>query len=214
MGRLFLVRHGQTIYNDEGRLAGKTDVPLNENGISQAHRLTEFLRPILFHSAFISPMIRAVKTAEIILDGRENIKTQQLAAITEMDFGDWEGKKFKELIKEHPEQIQEWINATDNFCFPGGECIANFKARILEAFDHTILPACKSGSVLMVTHGGVILTITIHLLGLPMSHFFKMRTDNARVTAFDFDEVLGARLVTFNAGPDLPGFAKILPDER
>ncbi len=59
---IYIVRHGQTDYNVKGKYAGRTDIPLNEKGIEQAHELHEILKEIKFDLVFSSPLQRTLKT--------------------------------------------------------------------------------------------------------------------------------------------------------
>ena len=70
MGQLFIVRHGETVWNREGRIQGHTDVALSEKGIDQASRLARRLSDISFDAAYASDLCRASATASLILQGR------------------------------------------------------------------------------------------------------------------------------------------------
>ncbi len=90
---IYIVRHGQTDYNVEGRYGGRIDVPLNDTGIKQAQELHEKLKDIKFDLVYSSPLQRAIKTAEIICDN-EIIKDDR---IIERDNGELEGKLKTEI---------------------------------------------------------------------------------------------------------------------
>ena len=104
--KLFLIRHGQTELNLEGRYQGSMDTQLTSVGIQQAKLAKEYLSRVIFSSIYSSPLKRALDTASIIADNegpkiivRENLK--------EIDFGKWEGLKFNEIkIWEQSHQIK------------------------------------------------------------------------------------------------------------
>src|SRR5665647_2476119 len=88
---IYLIRHGQTQWNVEGRLQGHTDIPLNEEGEKRALKLKEKLEGIKFSAFFSSDLSRANKTAEIVtgLQKMEIVKTPDLR---ERSMGKWEGR--------------------------------------------------------------------------------------------------------------------------
>ncbi len=96
----FCVRHGVTDWNRQGRFQGLTDIPLNDEGISQAQEAARRLRDVRFDYVVSSPLIRAVKTAEIIADASG--KTVVIdAGLIECDFGNFEGRPISEVMDEH-----------------------------------------------------------------------------------------------------------------
>ncbi|SDC66623.1 probable phosphoglycerate mutase [Shouchella lonarensis] len=62
---IYVIRHGQTDLNKEGRMQGRQGLPLNETGIEQAESLRDQLKHITFDSVYASPQERAIQTAEI-----------------------------------------------------------------------------------------------------------------------------------------------------
>ena len=76
--RLYLVRHGETVWNFENRIQGASDVPLNEKGREQAQDLANKLQEIKFFKIFSSPLVRALETAKIL-------STSQNRSISQMD---------------------------------------------------------------------------------------------------------------------------------
>jgi len=99
--RSFLcVRHGVTDWNRQGRFQGLTDVPLNDEGIAQAQAAARRLRDIRLDCVVSSPLIRAVKTAEIIatMSGKPVAVD---AGLIECDFGSFEGRSISEVMDEH-----------------------------------------------------------------------------------------------------------------
>ncbi|WJR80548.1 histidine phosphatase family protein [Bradyrhizobium sp. NP1] len=94
------LRHGATDWNRQGRFQGRTDNPLNDDGIAQAHAAAEKLRTIALGHVVSSPLRRAVQTAEIIA----GIASKTVAlehGLIELDFGSFEGKPVRELMIRH-----------------------------------------------------------------------------------------------------------------
>ena len=99
--RSFLcLRHGVTDWNRQGRFQGRTDIPLNDEGIAQAHAAAPRLRKLRLDQVVASPLARAPETAEIIAAA----SATPLAiddGIIECDFGSLEGRSIAETMKEH-----------------------------------------------------------------------------------------------------------------
>ena len=101
---IYIVRHGQTDWNVEGRYAGRVDVKLNSKGIEQAKITAEKLSGIKFDKVFSSPLKRAIQTAEIICNGRINTDER----IIERCNGELEGKLKTEIIEKI--EINEFLD--------------------------------------------------------------------------------------------------------
>ena len=88
--RLYIIRHGETLWNTEGRLQGRADVALNENGIRLGKITGEGLKDVPFDLAFTSPLARAKETAKLVL-GERKIPLVEDERLIEVCFGGWEG---------------------------------------------------------------------------------------------------------------------------
>jgi broad specificity phosphatase PhoE len=98
--RSFLcVRHGVTDWNREGRFQGRTDVPLNDEGVSQAQATSRRLQSVPFDFIVSSPLIRAAKTAKIIAAPSSRPITLD-ADLIECDFGSFEGRPIADVMSE------------------------------------------------------------------------------------------------------------------
>lgn len=89
--RIMILRHGETDWNVCARLQGQTDIPLNENGIRLARKTGEGMADVPVDVCFTSPLMRARKTAELVLAGRD-VPIYEDARLMEIGFGDWEGR--------------------------------------------------------------------------------------------------------------------------
>ncbi|WP_245587634.1 histidine phosphatase family protein [Calidithermus chliarophilus] len=140
---LWLVRHGQTVWNAEGRLTGWSDVPLTGLGEAQARALAPLLAAERFDGAVASDLARAVQTARLAYGEPERV----LPELRELNFGALEGLRWAELDEAHRQALLGF----DGFAAPGGESTAGMRSRVYGAFDR--LPA---GRHLIFTHGGVL----------------------------------------------------------
>lgn len=94
------LRHGATDWNRQGRFQGRTDNPLNDDGIAQAHAAAERLQQVALGQIVSSPLVRALKTAEIIAAAAAKTVTVDRGLI-ELDFGSFEGKPVRETMMQH-----------------------------------------------------------------------------------------------------------------
>ena len=99
--KFYLLRHGQTKWNIEGKIQGKTDVLLNEDGMEQAGFLAKAMEHCEARALFSSPLLRAKQTAEIVA-GKMGLPVTVLPELKEVDFGLWEGCTWKEIEEKYP----------------------------------------------------------------------------------------------------------------
>jgi probable phosphoglycerate mutase len=152
---IYLTRHGETQYNRENRFNGRTDSPLTDLGVSEAHRQGRILSKVIEPDSSLrivsSPLGRAVHTAAIIRDqmrmtGRE-VETDE--RLTELSFGQWEGLTMDEIERRYP---GEWDRRHQNmwtYVMPGGESYEMVARRASDWLNEA------HGPMLVVTHGGV-----------------------------------------------------------
>ena len=139
---LWLVRHGESVANSQGKISGWHDVELSPRGRAMAEALRPLLAPETFDSFVASDLIRAQETARLAY-GEPAVDRR----IKELDFGDLEGKRWDDLT----ESTRNEILAFSEDCAPGGESISVFERRI---FDY--LEGLTPGRHLLFVHGGVI----------------------------------------------------------
>lgn len=177
--RLILARHAQVDSRYAGRFLGSTDAPLSDLGRRQAAALAGTVRRKHVDAFCASPLRRARQTAELL-----GAEAQSDADLREIDFGRWEGCSFEEISTGgQAERIDRWRRFDLEFCFPGGESLGGFVARVARAADR--LAAGPSKTTLAVTHGGVIRAIICHLLGLEAKHYLRFEVPPASITTID-----------------------------
>jgi uncharacterized phosphatase len=141
---ILLVRHGETDWNQERRVQGNTDRPLNETGRRQALELAEALAAEKLDAVYSSDLMRAHETARIVAE-RKGLDVVALPELRERDFGTWEGLTDEEILERFPHAHHgPWGDA---------ESREEMFRRAQEALRR-IASAYPDGRVLVVTHGG------------------------------------------------------------
>jgi len=180
MIELWLVRHGQTDWNAEGRYQGQTDIPLNEVGIAQARELAGLLRAEgkSFRAIYTSDLSRASQTADI-LGAAFNLSPIPNPGLREVDLGDWEGQNHNEVRERYPaEMTARRADPVDSHP-PGGESVREVAQRVVEVANQ-IKRAHPRGRVLVVSHGIALATLICQANEIPLAEVFKQALENAR----------------------------------
>lgn len=166
MGKLVLVRHGQSQWNLENRFTGWVDVPITPLGENEAHRAGKELKGIKFDVAFTSELKRAQQTLGIILEeiGQKDLPVKKDKALNERHYGDLQGLDKAETAKKYGDaQVHIWRRSFD-VQPPNGESLKDTAARTLPYFDAEILPRVKNGkNVLVSAHGNSLRAILMEL---------------------------------------------------
>ena len=180
MARLLLVRHGLTDHNVERRVAGYTDVNLNEEGFQQVEKLNKRLADEKIDSIYSSDLQRAVDTAKGAVSGR-GIEIETCFELREMNFGDAEALTFAELNKKHPDLARSVMNVDTGLSFPGGESFSDFVGRV-RVFLKKLEKFTEEHTVLIVSHGATLRVIICELLGINPNHWYQLGLDNASLS--------------------------------
>jgi len=151
--RLIAVRHGETAWNVETRIQGQLDVPLNDKGRWQARRVGEALADEPIDAIYSSDLGRAWETAQAIALPHGLPVTADVR-LRERAFGSFEGRTFREIEAEWPEQALRWRTREPEFAPGDGENLLDLRTRVTHAV--TEIAACHPGQlVVLVAHGGV-----------------------------------------------------------
>jgi broad specificity phosphatase PhoE len=194
MVRLLLVRHGESVWNEEERIQGQQDAPLSELGRKQAKALGRRLCDEPITACYSSPLRRATETAQEILSALTSpppIIT--MPELMERRFGEWEGKCLSDLDKV---EFARWLAAHQLPAPPDGESMGELLLRVEQGLRR-ILTEVPKGSVLVVGHGGSLKAMLCVLLRLPPTSFARLRIDNASLTIVEVQSGQ-ASLVVFN----------------
>ncbi len=183
--RIFLIRHGETNWNKEGRFQGQIDVPLNDNGKNQARKTFEYLRNISFNKAFSSSLHRPYETAQIILQNNKDLKIKKIDSLVEISHGLWEGKLESEIRENWPILLENWHKKPEEVIMPEGESIKDVSERSIEAFNSICLSQKDNDLTLLVAHDAVNKTLICNILGLNYSNIWMIKQGNGGITVID-----------------------------
>ena len=169
MKNVLLIRHGATAGNLARRYIGRTDEPLCEAGVKQVAALRE--KRFAAESVFVSPMLRARETAELLFPDRAHIV---MDGLRETDFGIFEGKTAEELAGCPDYQV--WVDGWCRGAIPGGESKDEAADRAAAAFLQA-MDAAGNGCAAFVTHGGVIMAL-VERFGAEKADFYDYHVKN------------------------------------
>ncbi|TQL48056.1 putative phosphoglycerate mutase [Homoserinimonas aerilata] len=150
MSLLYLVRHGETDWNRQRRIQGRSDVPLNDTGRAQARSTAQVLAGREWGGIYSSPLSRALETAEIIATELGMASPIALDSLTERDYGDAEGSTDAELSIRYPGQVP----------VEGRESRSDVADRVLPVLTE-LARRHEGESLLVVSHGGVIRSLLL-----------------------------------------------------
>lgn len=180
--QLILIRHGETLWNKEGRIQGVSDIELSEAGIDQAKRLALSLKDTDVGAIHASPLKRAYRTAEII--NNFHGKTIDVdPGLMEMDQGDFEGLSFKELMAREKEFLKRWVADPASVRMPHGETLTELQERAWRTMERII---AAGQDALVVAHNFTIAAILCRVRNISLAEFRSTCVDTASKTVISF----------------------------
>lgn len=197
--RIILVRHGQTKWNSEGRVQGRTDIPLNARGMAQAEAVGEWLSGRKLDAVYASPLMRAHDTAKAIAD-RQGVCVKLLGEMIEIDFGLWEGKTSRELSKEFPEFWVDWSWHLDEekSAMMRAESAYSILARAKRAVGAVMEENAADATVAIVSHTMPIKLLMADAVGIPLENMRQVKVDNCGVCEIEPHKGEQSKLITWN----------------
>jgi broad specificity phosphatase PhoE len=204
---LLFIRHGQTTWNAEHLLPGQLPgIALNDTGREQAARLADALALIPISAMISSPLERASKTAEIIVQGK-GIPIQLEPDLMDTNVGRWAGQKFDELAKTDP----DWkAYVKDPTVAPEGiETFPQVQQRALAAVERWRTMDSIGAYPAFVAHADVVKLLVAFYTGLEAGKAGKLFIDNASVSIVEIDSehIQQTRVVAVGWSPH-PGWLK------
>tara|TARA_Y100001936_G_scaffold67683_1_gene66643 strand:+ start:1983 stop:2645 length:663 start_codon:yes stop_codon:yes gene_type:complete len=189
-GRLILVRHGQSTYNEQNRFTGWKDVDLTQKGIDEAKSSSTLLSQESIDLAFTSDLKRAQKTLDLILGELGlDIPITKNQALNERDYGSLVSQnKFEAAEKYGKDMVQTWRRSYD-VPPPDGESLKMTLERTVPYFKDSIIPILSEGkNIIISAHGNSIRSIVMYLLSISEEDILKTEIGWCEPWVFDFDD--------------------------
>lgn len=181
---LIAVRHGETDFNAERRMQGHLDVPLSVTGRVQAQAAAARLADEPIDKIYSSDLQRALETARIIREGRE-IELVTDLRLREFHMGTFQGMTLSEAREKHGDAWERFFIHDADFALPGGQS-RNQKQVEIASFMEEVVRSQAGGRMLVVTHGGILIAMLRHVLGIPASHYFRVSIENTGIQRFRY----------------------------
>jgi alpha-ribazole phosphatase len=182
MSRLVLVRHAEPEESARGLCYGTLDVGLSDEGRHHAAQLASTLAGISYDAVYASPRRRTIETATPLAQARA-LTTQVEDDLREIDFGEFEGRRFDEIADTHPEVYRQWMEAPTTVTFPGGESYEDLRERALRALTRI---GRAHDCAVVVTHGGVVRAGLAEWLSMPSEAIFRLDQRYCGITIVDW----------------------------
>lgn len=190
-----LVRHGENEFVRQGKLAGRLPgVHLNDRGREQAQAIARLMAGKKIRAIYSSPLERTLETADPLAKAM-NIPVIQRNALTEVDFGEWQGQELKTLRRMKLWKVVQ--GSPSMMRFPGGETFVQAQQRIIRELEELVALHGKKDVFMCFTHADVIRLAAAFYLGLPLDLFQRLHISPASITSLAFGK-MGCRLLSLN----------------
>lgn len=180
MGKLYIIRHGETDLNKEGVYFGHLNPPLNSKGRMQAEKTKEKIKKIEYDRIISSDLLRTFETAEII--NVKKIEIEKTNYLRELNFGIFEGFSYEELKKKYPRELkksEDW----KRYNYETGESVEDLEKRVIKYIERDI---DLNSNTILVTHWGVINVILSHYISGSLDSYWKFNLKNGGIAEIEF----------------------------
>jgi alpha-ribazole phosphatase len=171
---IYLARHGEIDFGGKKRLVGQVNLPLSEKGRQQARLLKQALTPPPFDRIYCSDLIRSLETTRIIASPEEET-FQVLPHLREINLGVWDGLEVAEIRGHFPDEWEKREQDVIHYTPPRGESFVDLSRRVLPVFAQIVERG--DSRVLIVGHAGVNRVIVTQVVGMPLTHLFRLQQD-------------------------------------
>ena len=191
MSDLILIRHGQSVWNAANRFTGWTDVELSEVGVSEAEEAGRSLSSYRIDVVHTSDLIRAQRTAEIIMslnESSEGYSTKFDWRLNERNYGSLQGLNKSETAEKFgAEQVHIWRRSFD-VAPPDGESLEMTAERTIPYFEEEILPDLQAGKgVLVSAHGNSLRSIVMHIEDISPEDIVSLEIQTGSPMFYEFE---------------------------
>ncbi len=134
MMRIVLVRPGATDFDDQGRIKGTLDIPLNQHGQEQIAATASETATLVIDAIYSSMCQAALDTAAAIA-ARRQLKVKPLEQLRNLDHGLWQGRLIEEVRQTQPKVYRQWQEHPQTICPPAGETLSSAQQRLHEVLS-------------------------------------------------------------------------------
>lgn len=184
---VYLIRHGETLWNVEQRILGVTDIKLTETGLLQAQALAEAFRSRSIQAVYSSDLRRAFQTAKILAESHK-LEVHTHVGLREMNQGEIEGLTFEELRDQQPEFLESWRQDPSRVVISGGESLVELQERAWSAVCE-LAKVHLDETIVLVSHNLAIVATLCRLLGLSLKRFRQLRQGFTGVTLLEYTKL-------------------------
>lgn len=186
MGKIYLIRHGETKWNREQRSQGYNDIELSDVGRLQAHALVKRLKNEDIDMVFSSSLKRAYETASLIAKDK-GINVVKYKEFMEVGMGKWEGLTWNEIKERYPDVSSLWRQSPHLAKIPDAESLIKVRERSMGKLME-IINENTDKNILIASHGITIKTMICAIMGIDISNIHKIKQDNTAVNIFKYDK--------------------------
>ena len=170
-----MFRHGEPIEEYHQKYVGHLDVPLSEIGKKQARKIRNSISLLRNPTVITSDLQRTFSELNLPLEQKKELR--------EINFGDWDGLSWDDVLRLFPQDSKLFMKRSDHFTFPKGESYAQFTARIISQFDKILDQS--EGDLVFIVHAGVIRTIISTKFNIPLPEVFNFKIDYGKCTVLE-----------------------------
>ncbi len=148
MVQIVLVRPGSTDFDQQGRIQGTLDIPLNEQGTLEVQRTIEDIRALGIVAVYHGPCQAAEETATAIAEA-VSAKLKKIDILRNIDHGLWQGMLIEDVKRKQPKVYRQWQEQPETICPPQGEMLSDALERVRSCLTK-VLKKHKQGTIALV----------------------------------------------------------------
>jgi broad specificity phosphatase PhoE len=175
MVQIVLIRPGATDYDEQGRILGTLDIPLNEQGARDVERVIREVRPLKIAAIYCGPCQSAAQSAMAIADALD-VKLKKIDNLRNIDHGLWQGMLIADVKRKQPKVYRQWQEQPGIICPPQGEMLRAAQERVHTALTK-ILKKHKEGTIALVVPDPLAGVIQGDLSKREIGDFWKTKSD-------------------------------------
>ena len=187
MLRIILIRPGSTDYDQQERIQGTLDIPLNSQGLSEAARLVDELNDKGIETIYASSCEAAQQSADILAKDLD-VRMKKLDKMHNLDFGLWQGLQISEVRHKQPKVYRQWQEQPENVCPPEGEMLEQAEDRVRSAMTK-LLRRHKAGVIAIVAPEPLASLVRRHIKSDDLGDLWKALGGHGRWEVLDVEPV-------------------------